>query len=142
MLMDYFNYLKVFVLGFAFMVAVDYVWLSRVMAGFYKEQLWSIARKAGSSLSPNIPAALMTWALLVVGLIVFVLPMLSQQGRGLDGALWGAVFGLVVYGVYDLTNFATVASWTVKMVIVDMCWGGVLCGLTGFVIGHLGRWLL
>ncbi len=140
--MDYLGYVKIFALAFIFIVAVDFVWLSIVMGNFYKDQLGKIARRDGDSLSPNIPAALLTWAFLVLGIIIFVLPLLSQEGLGLDGAFWGAVFGLLVYGVYDLTNFATLADWTLKMTIVDMCWGGVVCGLAGFVVGHLGRFFL
>jgi len=56
------------------------------------------------SMSPNIPSSLLVWMLIVLGLILFVLPKIPKTGSGFEGVLWGALFGLVVYGVYDLTN--------------------------------------
>jgi uncharacterized membrane protein len=38
----------------------------------------------------------------------------------------GALFGLVTYATYDLTNMATLRDWPVTMVIVDLTWGMVL----------------
>ncbi|MBL9083633.1 MAG: DUF2177 family protein, partial [Planctomycetales bacterium] len=36
------------------------------------------------------------------------------------------VFGLVLYGVYDLTNLATLEKWSLRVTIADMIWGTVL----------------
>ncbi len=36
----------------------------------------------------------------------------------------GAAFGLAVYGVYNLTNKATLPGYSWKMVAVDTVWGG------------------
>ena len=80
--------------------------------------------------------------LIVFGLILFVLPKIPKTGPGFEGILWGALFGLVVYGVYDLTNHALLKDWTLSMTIVDMLWGTVACGISGFIVGHLARWLL
>ena len=39
-------------------------------------------------------------------------------------SLWmGALFGLVAYGTYDLTNLATVKEWPLIVSLVDMGWG-------------------
>lgn len=41
--------------------------------------------------------------------------------------LLGALFGLVTYAAYDLTNLATLEGFPVRMVVVDMIWGMALC---------------
>ena len=40
-------------------------------------------------------------------------------------ALSGAFLGLVVYGVYDLTNLAILAGWTLRVALADLAWGSV-----------------
>jgi uncharacterized membrane protein len=42
----------------------------------------------------------------------------------------GALVGLAMYGVYDLTNLATFDNWTTRMVLQDMAWGTFLCSVT------------
>ncbi len=34
--------------------------------------------------------------------------------------------GIGVYGVYELTNYATLTNWPIMMVIMDTLWGGIL----------------
>ena len=38
----------------------------------------------------------------------------------------GAIYGLVVYGVYDMTNMATLQDYGLKVAVMDMAWGTVL----------------
>ena len=44
--------------------------------------------------------------------------------------LHGALFGLVTYAAYDLTNLATLEGFPIRMVVVDMIWGMALCAGT------------
>ena len=41
----------------------------------------------------------------------------------------GAMFGFFCYMTYDLTNYATLKVWSLKVTILDMIWGTVLTGL-------------
>lgn len=140
--MDFLGYLKIFIIGFLFLIVVDFIWISLLMGGFYKSQLGDLAKKKGDVLRPNIPAAILVWALVLVGIIAFVLPRIPSDSIPLHGLLWGALFGLVTYGIYDLTNFALLEKWTLTMTVVDMAWGSVICGLTSVVVGFLGKLFL
>ena len=54
--------------------------------------------------------------------------------------LTGALFGLVVYGTYDLTNLATLRGWTVGMAVADALWGCVVTAAAagaGFALSRL-----
>jgi uncharacterized membrane protein len=42
----------------------------------------------------------------------------------------GALVGLAMYGVYDLTNLATFDAWTTRMAMQDIAWGTFLCSVT------------
>jgi len=35
----------------------------------------------------------------------------------------GALLGLVAYGTYDLTNWATLRGWSVQVTLMDWAWG-------------------
>jgi uncharacterized membrane protein len=51
-----------------------------------------------------------------------VVPALRDGGR--RRALWsGAVFGLVAYASYDLTNQATLRVWPTHLTLIDLAWG-------------------
>jgi uncharacterized membrane protein len=34
--------------------------------------------------------------------------------------------GIIIYGVYDFTNYATIIKYNKKVVIMDTLWGGIL----------------
>ena len=44
-----------------------------------------------------------------------------------EAALRGGLLGLSMYGLYDLTNYATLAKYPLAFMIADMAWGTVLC---------------
>jgi uncharacterized membrane protein len=47
-------------------------------------------------------------------------------------AAWrSALFGLVAYGTYDLTNMATLRHWSVTVTLADMAWGAFASALAG-----------
>jgi uncharacterized membrane protein len=40
------------------------------------------------------------------------------------------LFGFIIYGVYDSTTYALFKKWKLKLMAIDILWGGVLMGLT------------
>lgn len=62
------------------------------------------------------------------GLLYFVsIPALKAEAP-LQALVGGAVLGLLAYGTYEFTNYATLADWTLRQVVVDCLWGTALCG--------------
>jgi uncharacterized membrane protein len=55
--------------------------------------------------------------------------------------LIGAFFGLVTYGTYDLTVYASMNIFSLKLVIADILWGmflsGAVAALTVFTINKI-----
>jgi uncharacterized membrane protein len=100
------------------------------MPEFYSEQLGNLARRQGTALSPRWTAAVLVYFLIPGGIVLFVRPMLHRRSRVWQAFAWGAAFGLVVYGVYDLTNYSILADWTLAMTIADILWGCTSCGIT------------
>ncbi len=111
---------------------LDFLWLGYVAKGFYQAQVGPLMLER-----PNLFPAAILYALVSAGLVAFVIMPAPTLVRA---ALGGAFLGLVVYGVYDLTNLAVLKGWTVPVALVDMAWGTVVCAASasvGFVAARL-----
>jgi len=76
-----------------------------------------------------IPAALV-YVLIPVAVTYFAI----LQSKSLHESIKkGALLGLCIFGVYDLTNLATFDNWTMRLTIQDMAWGTFLCGVSAGV---------
>lgn len=114
-------YLKLYIAILIAFFAIDMVWLGLVARTFYRKQL-------GFLLSPNTNwvAAIIFYLLFIGGILVFVvLPGLEDISLKTT-ILRAALFGLVTYATYDLTNLATVKGWPLLVTVVDLAWGTIL----------------
>lgn len=132
--------IKIFLAVIPLFLLLDYLWLGNLMKGFYMRELGALVRGDGVSMNPRLLAAAGVYLALVGGIIIFALPRVDPLTPVLSGLAWGALYGVTVYAVYDLTNRATLAHWPLKLVVVDMCWGGFLCAVvTAFAAFLRGR---
>lgn len=122
------RYLKVFILTIVFCFIVDMLWLGFIAKQLYQNELGGILRKINDTMAPNWPSAVLVYIAIVGGILFFVLPKYPQSYY--YTWLAGAVFGLVVYAVYDCTNYAVLQYWTIKITIIDILWGTFLCSLS------------
>jgi uncharacterized membrane protein len=133
--------LKVFAIVLPVFLLIDLLWLGVVLKDFYSSELGELARRQGAGLAPRWGAALLVYLLIPAGLVLFVRPILGVNASAWQAIGWGAVYGLVVYGVYDLTNLAVLEKWTVPMTVADIAWGCVLCGANSGVMRIVDNWL-
>jgi uncharacterized membrane protein len=133
--------LKLFAALAPVMLVVDLLWIGVLMKGFYLRELADIARREGGGLAPRWGAVVLVYIVIPAGLVLFVRPVLADDARWTTALLRGALFGLILYGVYDFTNLATLEKWTVRMTVVDIAWGATLCGTMSVVMMAIDRWL-
>ena len=99
---------------------LDTIWLSTTYERLYRPAIGHLMRDGFAV----VPAALF-YALYILGLVVFaVLPGLTI-GRARVAAARGALFGLIAYATYDLTNQATLRDWPWSVTLADLCWGAL-----------------
>jgi uncharacterized membrane protein len=129
-------YLKLYLLTIPVFFAIDLLWLGVVAKNFYQDKLAHL-------LSPEVnwPAALLFYFMYIVGIILFAVKPGLEAGSLAKAALWGALFGFFTYATYDLTNLATLRQWPIKVVVVDVLWGTLLCTLVASGSFLIGRWL-
>lgn len=113
---------KLYVVAFAVFMIIDLVWLGVVAQSFYQSQMGHLMRT-----QVNWIAAVAFYMVFVAGIVVLVaIPALDRQSLG-HAVVLGALFGLVTYAAYDLTNLATLEGFPLTVAIVDLAWGTVLC---------------
>lgn len=129
-------YLKLYLLTVPLFFAIDLLWLGSIARTLYQKNLSHL-------LSPvvNWPAALVFYAIYIVGIILFAVRPALAEASPARAAIWGALFGFFTYATYDLTNLATLREWPLKIVIVDIAWGTFLCAVVAFGSFLIGRWL-
>ena len=97
--------------------AIDSVWLATMGAKLYQPEI-------GELLADKFrPApAVVFYLLYCAGLTIFaVLPGVRENWKA--AALWGGLFGFFCYATYDLTNYAVMKTWSLKVTVLDMAWG-------------------
>lgn len=105
-------------------LAVDALWLGVLMRPVYAAALASLLAE-----QPRWTPAVLFYLLYMLGLLVFaILPGLRAR-RGRTAAALGALLGLVAYGTYDLSNYATLQAWPAALTVIDIAWGAVLSSL-------------
>jgi len=129
-------YIKLYFATLIAFFAIDLVWLGLVARTFYRKYLGFLMAP-----SPNWLAAVIFYLLFVVGLLVFAILPGLEAGSLKTTLRRAALFGLIAYATYDLTNLATVKDWPLIVTVVDLVWGTVL-SVAVSVAGYMaGKWL-
>jgi uncharacterized membrane protein len=104
-------------------VCLDALYLNLVK-NYFSKQVQNIQ---GSEIKVNYLAAVICYIFLIIGLNYFII----RPNRSVNDAF---LFGIVIYGVYETTNWAIFKNWSVFSVILDTLWGGILFALTTFIV--------
>jgi uncharacterized membrane protein len=109
--------------GIAFAV-IDSVWLRNAYTKLYQPEIGEMLMKGGFRMGP----AIVFYLLYILGMMVFAVGPALASGRWQTALVQGAMLGFFCYMTYDLTNYATLKVWSLKVTILDMIWGTVLTG--------------
>lgn len=111
------------------MLALDGVWLSTMLKRFYAPRMAQLLAE-----SPQFSTAAAFYLIYAAGLaLLIVVPAVRSEAGAPKAFLTGALFGLVCYATYDLTNQATLKAWPLSLTVVDMAWGTVLTGTVSLI---------
>ena len=117
--------------------AIDLVWLVVVAKSFYRQHL-------GHLLAAEVRwgPAILFYLVFIAGLVFFAVRPALAAGSATRALGYGALFGLVTYATYDLTNHATLRDWPAIVTAVDLAWGTVLSASVAFLSYQASRRLL
>jgi uncharacterized membrane protein len=119
-----FNFL--FLVSAIVFVVIDFVYLN-VMNGYFDNQIKSVQ---GSPIKMNYLGVALCYILLILGINYFII----KPRRSVSDAF---LLGIIIYGVYETTNYALFKNWSMLTVIIDTLWGGLLFAATTYIVNLL-----
>ena len=127
-------FLKLYCIALPIFFAADMIWLGLAAKNFYAKQIGFLMKA-----NVNWAAAILFYLLFLAGLVVFVIAPAVEKDSWASALLLGALFGLITYATYDLTNLATLKDWPLVLTAVDLTWGTILAGSVSvgtYLIAH------
>ncbi len=121
-------FIKLFLIALPVFLAIDMIWLVLVAKNFYQKQIGFLMRP-----DVNWLAAIIFYLLFIAGLVTFVITPAVNKNSWLHALLFGALFGLITYATYDLTNLATIKDWPLLVTVVDLIWGTTLAASVSLI---------
>ena len=114
----------------AFLV-IDFIWLSTMASRLYRPAI-------GDLLADNfrLAPAVVFYLISAAGLTFLAVRPAFQTGEWTTALLYGAVVGFMAYATYDLTNQATLKSWSTTLTVADLLWGTFVSAAAA-TIGYL-----
>lgn len=101
--------------------AIDFVWLTNMTDRLYKPVIGPIMAP-----KPDMVAAVAFYVIYIAGIVFLAIAPAFKEGGWTRALLNGAVLGFVAYATYDLTNQATLSTWSAKLTVIDIAWGTIL----------------
>lgn len=104
-------------------ISLDFIYLN-LTKNYFSKQIKSIQ---GSSVKMNFLGAALCYLFLITGLNYFII----KPNKPISDAF---LLGLIIYGVYETTNYTIFTNWSIFSVIIDTLWGGVLFASTTYIV--------
>ncbi|MEK6919020.1 MAG: DUF2177 family protein [Nanoarchaeota archaeon] len=123
MVLDTFRNFAIAILIF---IMLDGVWLGLIIKPTYSKLLNKFKLK-----KINLLSALIAYSFLALGIALFVIPRVITP---LPAFFFGVIFGLIIYGFYNFTNFAIFDGYEFSFLAIDVLWGAIASGITSILV--------
>jgi len=107
-------------------ITLDSIYLN-VIKNYFQKQIQSVQ---GSAVKINFLGAAICYVFLIIGINYFII----KPRKSINEAF---LLGLVIYGVYETTNYALFKNWSLVTVVIDTLWGGILFAVTTYIVNML-----
>ncbi len=131
------NETKLFILIMIFYALLEFIWIFG-MNNFYATQFKNFTKDRQFFIRSNL-AVLLVYPILFIGFYYFVINQITIDTPMSKAVILGAFFGLVVYGVYNLTNIATIPGYSWNMALIDLSWGILIFAILAFLFSALQK---
>jgi uncharacterized membrane protein len=115
-----------FLISAILFVVIDFIYLNLIKKYFESQ----VKKVQGSQLQVNFLGAILCYIFLIFGLNYFII---KSKRSPYDAFL----LGILIYGVFETTNYALFKNWSILTVILDTLWGGTLFAVVTFIIDRL-----
>lgn len=128
------KYIYLYLLVSLVFFTIDFLWL-KFAASKYSTKIGHLMAP-----KPKLLPALIFYLIFVIGIIVFAILPGYEAKNLLRTVILGALFGMLSYSTYDLTNLATLKNWPISITVIDIIWGtsiSVITSIAGYFIATL-----
>lgn len=108
------------------LISIDFIYLN-VIKNYFNNQIQAVQ---GSAPKINYFGAAICYILLIAGINYFII----KPRKSVSDAF---LLGIIIYGVFETTNYALFKNWSLLTVIIDTLWGGLLFASTTYLINLL-----
>jgi uncharacterized membrane protein len=115
-----------FLISAILLVVIDFFYLN-IIRSYFENQVKIVQ---GSPLQVNFLGLVLCYIFLIFGLNYFII---KSKKSAYDAFL----LGILIYGVFETTNYALFKKWSIFTVILDTLWGGTLFAIVTFIINNL-----
>jgi uncharacterized membrane protein len=125
--------LKEFIIILAILLVIDGLWI-----GLYASKKWSslVQDLTNQPMKVKIGWAFMAYLCMGLAIYLFTLPIIKEKGIKI-GAIYGALIGFIIYGIFDYTNLAILGDrYNLMTALTDVAWGTFLMSIST-VISYL-----
>ena len=116
------KWIREIIISVVVLLILDAAYLTANM-NLFENQVISVQRVV---LQPRFLGMAVCYLALIFGLNYFII----SKNRPIHEAF---LLGLVIYTVYDSTNYAIFKQWKPIVAVMDSIWGGILFALTTFI---------
>jgi uncharacterized membrane protein len=129
-------YVATYAVALLFFAGIDVLWLTTMGAGLYRSTL-------GDILLPTVrmPPVIAFYLVYPLGIVLLAVMPALRSGSAGTALVYGALLGFFTYATYDLTNFATLRNWTLKITVIDVVYGAVVVGIVTLLVYLIADWL-
>jgi uncharacterized membrane protein len=115
-------------------LTIDFIWIKLVMLDQYNSLIYNVQNK---SLSVRFIPTILSYITIILPIILFVIPKLTQRRRVLDSLVYGGIMGFLMYGMFSFTNYALIQDWSLTVVLLDTIWGAILYSIVSLLTSYL-----
>lgn len=128
-------YVIAYIAALVIFAVIDILWLTTVGAKLFRDTLGDVLAQ-----DVRMGPAIAFYLLYPLGVVFFAIAPALRDASVTTALLNGAMFGLMTYATYDLTNYATVRNWTLNLTIIDLTYGAALTAATALLGYWIARW--
>ena len=107
-------------------ISIDFIYLN-LLKGYFNKQIQMIQ---GSEVKMKFLGVGLCYIFLIAGINYFII----KPHKSVSEAF---LLGIIIYGVYETTNYALFKNWSILTVIIDTLWGGLLFASTTYIVNLL-----
>lgn len=113
------TYLKIIGL----LLILDLLWITFIFGKPFSQMIRNVQ---GSEMKINLMGMIIAYIILAT-FAIFIIPKTKNVYEAF-------LTGILTYGIYDSTNYATLKNWDPKIAIVDSLWGGILFSIIKYFV--------